>query len=333
MKIAELIEQNSVEAISILYYLGDKETEKSFDEIKKKFFSDGKWREFGYKEHDDEYGYWGVIPACFWIIALNNKNNKDQSDFAMLHQSINFLLESEKNGRLRKTQYNRNDVINTNLLAAYAIHKFAETLNSESYLYKVAECTIRRIVYHALISQNSDGSFPYQSNSNHISIVYHFMVHALLMALSNKIDNFIMQDTLNKSDRFIEKIHVDGKILWDLDTSGDKIGILWANAWMSACCLKNTIYEKEICKYIEDLRKYRKFSPSNVPRDIAWCLLANWVKDDAKQISCISKSKLKFINLAFFRIKQYTYRISKISSKIITRFNNIIFTTGHEPRI
>ena len=327
--IKTLIDDQATEALSLIYFLGNDEFPSYRDEIISKFQHDGRWREFGYKIQDDKYGYWGIIPACFWLNALHRKKNKDRKDFEVMHETINNLLETENNGYVRKTQYNRNDVLNTNLLVAYTLFKCTEDETSGSYLKVVSECVIRRIVFRVLLSQNRNGSFPYQSNSRHVSLVYHFMVHALLAALSNYIRSPILAKALHQSNGFIDHVTKNGEIIWEKDTSNDKLRIIWAYAWLQACGRKH-IKESQISKLISFVYENKYFPDEFEARDIAWCNLALWVQHDTSTIQPANSNRFfwKFFIFLFIKV---AFKMNLRFKKVKSVLTNKIFYRGHEP--
>ena len=225
---------NQTEYLSMLAHSGML-SDAEFEIITNELQYEGEWREFGYNQEDDEFGYNGIIPACFWLIALcfNNKLPTGVTEI-LRHKTANALLNKIRSGSIRKTTYNHNDVLNTSLLAAYSLVVYSDTTqNPNSYKAKIIEIYARRIVYRAMLSQHQSGAFPYQSNSRHISMLYHYMVVALLQKLNERWDNELLNYSIKRSQKFLEKTIVDDEIDWSKDTSGDKIGAVWAYFWLA----------------------------------------------------------------------------------------------------
>jgi hypothetical protein len=329
-KIQKLIKGNQVEAAAVDFFYS--ESSVISKEVLEHFYKDGRWKEYGYKSEDDSYGYYGVIPACFWIFALTKKSILSNEAEAILYSTVNYLLEMERNGCLRKTQYNRNDVLNTNLLAAAAVNFFKYVkLDRKSYKYTVCENYVSKIIFRTLLSQKLNGAFPYQSNSRHISLTYHYMVHALLLNLQVDRKNQLINRALKKSKEFIIQSIKSGDILWNMDTSGDKLQIIWAYAWLEAAGYKN-IKSEELTNYYTFNKLCIDSFGKDDYRNTAWCWLTVIVRANDLQKKYNSENKKYYtLKLFGFIVMRLFFKAKIFLGKISRKLLNTIFFVGHEP--
>ena len=125
-KLKFFLEAHQTEYLSMLAYSGML-SDAELEIITGALQFEGKWREFGYNLEDDQFGYDGIIPACFWLIALCLNNQLPNLLTEMLcHKTANALLNSIRSGSIQKTTFNHNDVLNTSLLAASSLVLYSD---------------------------------------------------------------------------------------------------------------------------------------------------------------------------------------------------------------
>jgi hypothetical protein len=332
-KLKFFLEANQTEYLSMLLYSGQL-SEPDLELIANALQHEGKWREFGYNLEDDQYGYDGIIPACFWLISLCLNNQLPNAITEMLrHKTANALLDSVRSGSIRKTTFNHNDVLNTSLLAAYSLVVYSDTTQQpNSYKAKIIDTYARRIVYRAMLSQHRSGAFPYQSNSRHVSVLYHYMVVALLRKFNERWDDELLDCAIKCAQKFLEDTIINEDINWSKDTSNDKIGAVWAHFWLAATGCELPTYQRQLEKLQSGVMLHGETGIED-PRYTAWCQLAEIIK--GKNLSGpidisnrnVVKKKIRYI---LFCIDRILFQLTTSIKKLKIKMRHFIFNTGHE---
>ncbi len=198
----------------------------------------GEWLEFGYNRHDDSTGYKGTVTTGFIIVALsyalhNHPEHQDSTEIKkIIFKTCDDLFMNENGGKVIKADINRNNVINTNLMAALSFYFATLLLNPNSNRHTQYTCAIKRIVRESICHQNFSGLYPYQSDSPRVSFLYHSMVTGLIDFLNKNLilDPFISYVNRFSGLSFFKKFK--GTIIdWELETLSDKSGAPWIYSW------------------------------------------------------------------------------------------------------
>jgi hypothetical protein len=193
------------------------------------------WLEFGYKNTDETVGYRGVVTTAMALISLilfyqyRAPNNKKL--FNLIIQACDALMLHESCGYVKKADINRNDVFNTNLMAALVFYFISLQLKESSNRHTQYLDAMRRIIWHTIQYQSFKGFFPYQSNTPRVSILYHNMVCGQLNFFQNVINDDLLNLVLRKSGKMIDDLFDSKDINWEKQTLDDKTGAIWSYSW------------------------------------------------------------------------------------------------------
>ena len=119
-----------------------------------------------------------------------------------------------------------------------------------------------------------------------------------------------MSRAISKSKSFIKLTLNDDKIIWKNDTSGDKVGAIWAYFWLSAAGYKTkSFFDAE--KLLIDGKLLPNTIDQDDPRFTAWCGLASQVEKISlteTEKGLIEKNKtLVFFKIFIFKIDQFIF--------------------------
>lgn len=332
---SNLIDKNEIQTseYKALYHLLNPAIQINKNELNDIYYN-GNWIEKGYNDSDDDIGYPGIIPAVFWLLAITNKVEQTQLNKKLVHETINKFLNLENYGRIRKTNINKNDVFNTQLLASLAMAKAISSglVNPNSYKATLIMGNIRRTVLRTILFQLPNGKITYQSNSLKYSIIYHSICTTALIKLKPFINDNLLDYSIKLAMNQAKKYIAEGFTAdWSLDTSQDKIGAKWIYPWSINCIEK----QQDLLKHCLDkiyssitLNKCLIISGRGEKVeeiDTAWYIFGLFISSTTTNASIQSKFSFRFY--LFTAVGRSIYIFNKTSRYI---FNKIFFI-GNEP--
>ena len=197
----------------------------------------GAWLEYTYSETEEKIGYEGVVPTCFALIALSSLAHHAKNDRVRgaICKGAEYLHRSEKNGYFFKASFNKSDVVNTNLLASFALLQSTSFFPENSFIPEKIKFAAHRTLARAIQSQLLSGAFPYVSFGQKVSYLYHAMATALLGAHSRFVGQPLLSYAFYRGVLFLNRIvDKNGALRWNRANLKDKEGAVWAYGWAHA---------------------------------------------------------------------------------------------------